>query len=55
VQRDLNRAIKIMFDDNNINIPFNQLDVHLINDEESAEKLTKKTIEKAEEFNDEQR
>ena len=55
VQRDLNRAIKIMFDDNNINIPFNQLDVHLINDEEPAEKLTKKTIEKAEDFNDEQR
>ena len=55
VQRDLNRAIKILFDDNGVNIPFNQLDVHLINDEGSGEKLTKKTIAKAEGFIDEQR
>lgn len=55
VQRDLNRAIKIMFDDNGISIPFNQLDVHLINDEEQSESLTAKTIKKAEEFVDEQK
>ena len=55
VQRDLNRAIKIMFDDNGISIPFNQLDVHFIKDEETSDKLTKKTIAKAEEFVDEQR
>ena len=55
VQRDLNRAIKIMFDDNNISIPFNQLDVHLVNDEEPTESLTKKTIKKAEDFVDEQK
>ncbi len=28
VQRDLNRAIKLLFDENKINIPFNQLVVH---------------------------
>ena len=54
VQRDLNRAIKIMFDDNGISIPFNQLDVHLIKDEEPTETITKKTVKKAEVFNDEQ-
>ena len=55
VQRDLNREIKIMFDDNNINIPFNQLDVHIQNDNNTSTKITKKTIKKAEDFNDEQR
>ena len=55
VQRDLNRAIKIMFDDNGISIPFNQLDVHLIKDEQSSGTLTKKTVKKAEQFVDEQR
>ena len=50
VQRDLNRAIKIMFDDNGISIPFNQLDVHLVKDEETSGTVTKKTIKKAEEF-----
>ena len=55
VQRDLNRAIKIMFDDNGISIPFNQLDVHLIKDEQSSGPLTKKTVKKAEQFVDEQR
>ena len=29
VQRDINREIKIMFDDNDIEIPFNQLVVHM--------------------------
>lgn len=28
VQRDLNRAIKLLFDENKIDIPFNQLVVH---------------------------
>jgi small conductance mechanosensitive channel len=28
VTRDLNRAMKILFDDNNINIPFPQLVIH---------------------------
>ena len=54
VQRDLNRAIKIMFDDNNISIPFNQLDVHLVDDDQT-EKVSKKVVKKAEGFNDEQR
>ena len=55
VQRDLNRAIKIMYDDNGISIPYNQLDVHLVKDEQSSGTLTKKTVKKAEEFVDEQR
>ena len=54
VQRDLNREIKIMFDDNGINIPFPQLTVHMSKDEE-AEKVTKKEIKKAETFNEEQK
>ena len=54
VQRDLNRAVKIMFDDNGISIPFNQLDVHIQEDADTS-KITKKIIKKAEDFNDEQR
>lgn len=53
VQRDLNRAIKILFDDNNINIPYNQLVVHM-SEEKQEEKLSKKEIKKAEEFAAEQ-
>ncbi len=54
VQRDLNREIKIIFDDNNINIPFNQLVVHMGEEDRPKEIVTKKTIKKAEEFVDEQ-
>ena len=54
VQRDLNREIKIMFDDNGIEIPFNQLVVHMEQDE-APEKVSKKAAQKAEDFNDEQR
>ena len=54
VQRDLNREIKIMFDDNGIEIPFNQLVVHMEQDE-APEKVSKKVVQKAEVFNDEQR
>jgi len=54
VQRDLNREIKIMFDDNNIEIPFNQLVVHM---GEAADQnvVTQKEIKKADKFNEEQR
>ena len=55
VQRDLNREIKIMFDDNDINIPFNQIVVHMGEDDKPKETVTKKTIKKAEEFTDEQK
>ena len=55
VQRDLNREIKIMFDDNNIEIPFNQLVVHMENDEPSSDKLSKQEVKKAQSFNDEQK
>ena len=55
VQRDLNRQIKIMFDDNGIGIPFPQLTVHMAKDEPQQEQVSKKQIKKAEAFNDEQK
>ena len=54
VQRDINREIKIMFDDNNIEIPFNQLVVHMGEDADQN-KVTQKEIRKADKFNEEQR
>ena len=54
VQRDLNRAIKIMFDENGIEIPFNQLVVTMA-EEEKKEKVTKKEQRKAQDFTDEQK
>ena len=50
VQRDMNREIKIMFDNNNIGIPFNQIVVHMGEDDDAAQTVSKKTIQKAEEF-----
>ena len=55
VQRDLNREIKIMFDDNNIEIPFNQLVVHVEEDNDKSSKLSKSVVRKAESFNEEQK
>ena len=55
VQRDLNREIKIMFDDNNIEIPFNQVVVHMGSDADADDKLSKKDVQKAESFNEEQK
>ena len=55
VQRDMNRQIKIIFDDNNINIPFNQVVVHMGEDDKPQEIVTKKTEKKAEEFAQEQK
>ena len=54
VQRDINREIKIMFDDNNIEIPFNQLVVHMGQDADQNV-VTQKDIKKADKFNEEQR
>ena len=54
VQRDINREIKIMFDDNDIEIPFNQLVVHMGQDADQP-KVTKQDIKKAEKFNEEQK
>lgn len=54
VQRDLNREIKIMFDDNNIEIPFNQLVVHMGEDAD-PQIVTKQDIRKADRFNEEQK
>ena len=54
VQRDLNREIKIVFDDNNINIPFPQITVSY--DEGSDKKnVSNKVIKQAEEFVEEQK
>ena len=55
VQRDLNREIKIMFDNNNIEIPFNQVVVHMEQDEANNQKVTQKVAKKAESFNEEQK
>ena len=55
VQRDLNREIKIMFDDNGIEIPFNQLVVHMEDDNSNDSKVTKSDVKKAESFNEEQK
>ena len=54
VQRDMNREIKVMFDNNDIEIPFNQLVVHMGEDADQS-KVTKKDIKKAENFNEEQK
>ena len=54
VQRDMNREIKVMFDNNGIEIPFNQLVVHMGEDADQ-DKVSKKDIKKAEDFNREQK
>ncbi len=54
VQRDLNREIKILFDNNNIGIPYNQVVIHK-GEDDIPQKVTRKTIEKAESFNEEQK
>ena len=54
VQRDLNREIKIVFDDNNVNIPFPQITVSY--DEGSDNNKVSKVVQnKAEEFVEEQK
>ena len=54
VQRDLNREIKIMFDNNNIGIPFPQIVIHK-GEDDVHQTVTAKTIKKAEEFTEEQK
>ena len=54
VQRDLNREIKIMFDNNNVEIPFNQLVVHMAKDEEK-EVASVREVRKAEKYVEEQK
>ena len=55
VQRDLNRNVKIMFDDNGINIPFNQIVVNFADKNKEEEKPTKSEIKKSEKLNKEQK
>ncbi|MDD4276179.1 MAG: hypothetical protein PHO33_04305, partial [Clostridia bacterium] len=38
VTRDLNREMKILFDENHIGIPFNQLVVHVENEKDKEDK-----------------
>ena len=54
VQRDLNREIKIMFDNNDIGIPFPQLVVHM-GEDDKKDTVSLKTIKKAQEFTEEQK
>lgn len=53
VQRDLNREIKIVFDDNGVNIPFPQITVSY--DEGADKQVSNKVIKQAEEFVEEQK
>ncbi len=54
VQRDLNREIKIVFDDNNVNIPFPQVTVSYDESSDNS-KITKSTQHKADVFVEEQK
>lgn len=54
VQRDLNREIKIMFDNNGIGIPFPQIVIHK-GEDDVPQTVSKKTAQKAQEFTEEQK
>ena len=54
VQRDLNREIKIMFDNNDIGIPFPQIVIHK-GEDDKKDTVSAKTIKKAQEFTEEQK
>ena len=54
VQRDLNREIKIMFDNNDIGIPFNQIVVHM-GEDDVKDTVSKRNAQKAQEFTEEQK
>lgn len=55
VERDLNREIKMLFDANNVNIPFDQIVVNYRDENEKFEEATKKEVELAKKFVEEQR
>ena len=55
VERDLNRQIKLLFDENKIGIPFPQIVVHKADEEHADMYLHKGTQENAKKFVDEQR
>ena len=52
VERDMNRQFKLLFDKNNINIPFPQV---VVNEPNTFDKASKKQKEKADEFVEEQK
>ena len=55
VQRDLNRELKILFDDNNINIPFPQVTVSYEQKKDFVESVSKKVKNESKEFVEEQK
>lgn len=54
-ERDLNRQIKLLFDKHNINIPFNQVVVSYRDEDEKQAKASKKDIQTATKFVNEQK
>lgn len=55
VERDLNREIKIVFDDNNVNIPFPQVTVSYENKDDHVDTVSKKVKQESKEFLEEQK
>ena len=54
-ERDLNRAVKLLFDQNNVNIPFDQIVVNYRDENETRVEATKDDINNANKFIKEQR
>lgn len=54
-ERDLNREIKILFDKNNINIPFNQIVLNYRDEGEEKAKVSAEKARQAQKFIDEQK
>ena len=55
VERDMNREIKMLFDENNVNIPFDQIVVNYRDENEQHETISKEEINNAHKFVKEQR
>lgn len=55
VERDMNRVIKMLFDEHNVNIPFDQIVVNYRDENEQYEELSKEDIKLAKKFVEEQR
>ena len=55
VQRDLNREIKIMFDDNNVNIPFPQVTVSYEKEQEHVDTVSNRVKNESSDFVEEQK
>ena len=55
VERDMNRVIKMLFDEHNVNIPFDQIVVNYRDENEQFEEVSKEDIKLAKKFIEEQR